>query len=253
MKHPSKTLAVLLSLVLCFGGNGFAQTQPKIPSETVLGQTQKIVFYDRDLDSTTEEYCALAAPLTGLEALRITSSASTTVTAVSGSPFADVAAGTYLRITDSDGTRYDRAVLSKSSSTSIVVTGAALTLTSASFQAATISCGTGVDSGAFDVYGYKTVTITYEIAQQNTTGGIKFRLQCRSSSGAPWRQLDPALVPPAVGPTYGDAFTATGGAYWTLEAPMSQCRVGMFIVTADDGGDTATNSDLIRVWMTGKA
>ena len=233
-------LAVLLAAAVLLG---LASSSQAGPARTLLWQY--------NLNSTTEIFCGLGPEFDGSN--RVTASASTTVTAVSGSPFANVQVGARILITDSNGTSYERAVTVRNSATSIVISGTGVTITSGVFKAQNVTCSTSNnDAGAFAVDEFSSFTVGISISQQVTTGGIQFRLQCRVAGGGPWVQQYPALTPPAVGPTYSPAYTSTGQFTLGSQDAFGECRVGMLIVTNDDGNDLTTNAEQVTIIVAGR-
>lgn len=187
-------------------------------------------------------------------------SSSTTLTAVSGTPFLGVSAGAMLLIVDSNGSTYRRAVTVASSSTSVVISGAALTITSGKIQdggsqnpngSTNMNCGITSAFGAFDVKMGQKFQIQVGVGQQVNTGGLTFHLQCRVNPEADWAQVSPALTWPTVTPSYTSALASgTTGTFilGTVDA-YSQCRIGARIVTSDDVDDLGLNAEQISYFL----
>lgn len=242
MKPVKLLLAIVVALIA-----GVAQAQTN---------AQKIVLWQYNLNQTvTPIYCAPGANI--VTSYKVTAANSTTLTAVSGTPFANVSVGDMLVITDGvNGTRYRRAVTIRTSDTSVVISGAAVTIASGTIEGSglsvKISCGTTAAFGAFSVSGFNKISVQVQITQQNNTGGISFHLQCRVSPDADWVQQYPALTPPAVGPTYSPAYTSTGQFTLGSQDAFGECRVGMLIVTNDDGNDLTTNAEQVTIILVGR-
>lgn len=212
-----------------------------------------------NLNSTPETFCALqsnaAVPGT---ALIQTSGASTTITAVSGTPFASLAAGDTLFITDSlagGGETYTKTIVTRTSSTSIVVNNTISpdvtpNLVNATFTYKKLACGTGNNSGAFGVP-YRSFSVVISLDQIVVTDYIDFTLYCRVSGSSRWVQEAPRVTPPATSAT---AYQPTAAWWISVDADgltRSECRVGMAIHTADDGNDLTTNSEQVSISVFG--
>lgn len=230
---------------------------PPAPAQFINAPSYFAV-YRYDLDATTETFCVLARDVVQVSD-RVTDSTSTTMTAVSGSPFANVSAGDMIFGFDNQaggGEGYTKAVLARASATSITLNSPVSpevnpTLTSATLSFRKLTCGTGSTNGIIDVSAYRSVVFQVDIVQLNATGGIDSRIQCRSSPDALWWQVYPAITPGTTSASYVSS-TAVGA--WAVEVSgaYAQCRVGMLIHTADDGGDTGANAEQISVSVRGR-
>lgn len=195
-------------------------------------------------------------------------SSSTTLTAVSGTPFAGVTAGAMLLIVDTSpqgvSTTYRRSVTVATSSTTVVISGAAVTITSGVIQSGgsanpngstNMSCGTTSAFGWFSVAAFNKFSVQVDVTQNVNTGGLQFHLQCRESSEAPVVQVYPVLTFPTVTPSYTSALasTTTGSFILSTQDTFTSCRVGMMIATTDDGNDLTTNAEQISITLTGRA
>lgn len=213
----------------------------------------RILLWQYNLNQTvTPMYCVLGTAISTSD--RVTAANSTTVTAVSGAPFTNVSVGDMLHIVDSNGADHRRAVTVRNSSTSIVISGAAVTITSGKIQSDSkkVSCGTSAAFGAFDVTGFNYFAVQVDIGQQVNTGGLQFHLQCRGSADAQWVQQYPALTLPTMTLSYTPAITGTGRFYLATSDKYAQCRVGQFIATADDGDDLTTNAEQVSFTLIGR-
>jgi len=242
MKRLGKiTLSVLAILLALFPIFAFSQT------------VQPVVFdalYLYDADEGSEQFCSLITPYNSPIPVsdKIQAAASLTVTAVSGSPFANVAVGDQLLVTNSDGTTYKLSVATRASATSITVAGlnnstgselASLTLTNASFKYRTLSCGTGINDGVIDISHGRNKAIGVFISQSSlSSGNLQLRVECRTGPGGVWYQMAPSLTPPAITPTYyGYATTVLGKFAATSIDGFMQCRVGVSLSGTDTGAD----------------
>lgn len=208
------------------------------------------VTYRYNLNSLTETFCALSGASVPVP-VRVAAATSTTVTGVGA--FTNIAVGDQLTGQDSasgGGELYIAVVLARASADSITV-DAALTLTSATLNYRTLSCGTGVNSGAFDISTAGRTTIQIDISQlvlaTPGTSTINSRILCRTDQSAGWLQVHPVLVPPAVTATTVD-LAVVGGWAKEVNGTYSQCRVGLIIVAADDGaGDAGANAERVTI------
>lgn len=224
------------------------------PAQTQNAGTTLLWQYNLN-QTVSPIYCGLG-PLLPAISDRITASNSTTVTAVSGAPFTSVAVGAMLHFVDSNGTDFRRTVTVRNSATSVVVSGAAITVTSAKIQSdsANITCSTSQtsDVGAFQVNGFGKWGVKVQITQQVNTGGISFHLQCRETSDTAWVQAYPELTLPTMTLSYTPALTSTGRFSLQTQSVYKECRVGMFIVTSDDGNDLTTNAEQVTLSLIGR-
>jgi hypothetical protein len=231
---------------------------PRVHAQAANFDSQQSL-YKYNLNSTSEIFCALqsnaAVPGT---ALIETSGASTTITAVSGTPFASLAAGDTLFITDSlagGGESYTKTIVTRTSSTSIVVNNTispdvTANLVNATFTYKKLACGTGNNSGAFGVP-YRSFTVVIQLDQIVVTDYIDFKLYCRAAGASKWIQQAPVVTPPATSAT---AYQPTAAWWVAIDASglvRSECRVGMAINTADDGNDLTTNSEQVSIYVLG--
>jgi hypothetical protein len=53
--------------------------------------------------------------------------------------------------------------------------------------------------------------------------------------------------------SYTPAITATGRFTLQTDSIYSSCRVGMFIVTTDDGNDLTTNAEQVTIKLIGRS
>jgi hypothetical protein len=245
-----KLLAAFLAILTAASAPVQAQSQSQ----------QLVIQFKYNLNSTTETYCALGNEVTDLD--RVQDATSTTMTAVSGTPFANVAVGDMITGVDqpsSGGESFVNSVVARASATSITINTAISpdvnpTLTSATLKHRTLACGTAPNSGAFNVAIFKYFTVQIDIQQMVLltpgTSSIDTRIVCRTGNMSQWLQVYPILVPPAVTPSYVSS-TVVGGWARTFNEEFSQCRVGMKINSADDAGDTGTNAEQVTVTVTG--
>jgi len=207
-----------------------------------LAQDKRDVTYEVDYDSATETFCLLDTTQATTSAPVQTSGSSTTLTAVSGSPFSEVAVNDKLIISQG-GTSYTRVVSARASATSITL-DVAVNVTSASLKYQKLRCGTTTADGWFAM-SRRAGTIDINVGQLNVTGGLDVRVQCAATGGQP-RQVYPALTPPTSTASYIN-FTAVGGMAVGIPDPWDKCRVGIKIGSADDGGDLTTNQERVTI------
>lgn len=246
----SRIVAVALAAV-SLGGVVHAQSVPPVP---------RTVIYRYNLNSTTEIFCGLGAEKTVVD--RVTAAATTAMTAASGTPFANVAVGDMIRGQDlpaNGSTTYTNSVVARASSAAITINTplsgeVSPTLTSATLAYRTLTCGTDKESGAFPVQYAGGFTVQIDIQQLVLavpgTSSIDARVLCRSNPLGQWLQAYPILVPPAVTPSYVSS-TVVGGWAVQINGSFSECRVGLKINAADDGGDTGTNAEQVTVSIHG--
>ncbi|TXH14896.1 MAG: hypothetical protein E6R03_08345 [Hyphomicrobiaceae bacterium] len=244
----SKPLSLILVALLALPSMSYPQAVNPVSFDVV---------YLYDVDEGTETFCSLSSPNQPIPVPeKIQAAASLTVTAVSGSPFLNVAVGDQLSVTNSDGTPYRLSVVARASASSITVAGldstgvlyTAITLTNASFTYRDLACGTGINDGVIDVSRIRAkVFLGYISVSSLGSGNLRMRIQCRTAPGVPWVQVLPALTPPAVTATYyGWATTVLGVFSGTTIDGYGQCRVGFSLSGTDTGAD-----DLVSVSISG--
>lgn len=211
---------------------------------------KRVELYAYNLNATTETFFVLGpSPGTAGTAL-IQATASTTVTAVSGTPFASISVGDSLTITNSDGVVYTRAVHAKASSTSITV-DQSLTLTNASFKWRKLSSGTTAAYGSFPVDDLTAFTVQVSVEQMVVaSGGISIRLQCRANPSAAWAPAFPTSTPPADNTPF--TATTTGAHTMSTSGSFDSCRVGLKLSGSDDAsGDAGSNAERVFIYVVG--
>lgn len=216
-----------------------------------------------ELDSTTYVYPQLCSGVTSASPgacpgsgnptskLVTTSGASSaTLTSVNtDAPFAGMAVGDALVLQSQDATstllsepvtRRADAVASVNSitlSSAVIVPTAGVT-----FVWSRLVAGTGAATdGWFPMPESASSQINISFDQANVTGGIDYKIECRQCVNA--YCTTPNII---AGPTNVASFPAAARASITNER-WSQCRVGLKIGTADDGGDLTTNMEQISV------
>lgn len=231
-------LRALLALILVA-----ATARPTYPQVQANGAVTRRVLTLYDWTATSETYCSLnQKDLPGTA--QVTASASNTINAVSGTPFATVAVGDELTITTGiPQASYLVGVASKASSVQITaayrdpITLAAQTLTigSGAFVQHAVDCGTGVNNGVIPM-GMAPFTLKITFYTYNFATRIDWRLMCRTTPGEGWTQTYPELNPPAAGPTYISVTAANvNGMTVSDSRPWDSCRVGILGVGADGG------------------
>lgn len=221
-----------------------------------------------DLDATAITYCRMTGKLgdpfgAGIASVAniTTSGSSTTTTALvaSSAPFAQINVGDVLIVASSTGVATDtlfRVVTAKASSDSITVNTAwDLSTPTAGFAFTwkKISCGTGASNGWITIANSDSFAITFELDQVNATGGIDVQVQCRSAAiGASPVQIFPACTSGSCNTVqnYTTAGIASSTTVSFNSIPYQECRVGIFIHTSDDGGDTGANAEQIDIYVT---
>lgn len=224
------------------------------------------VISNYELDATAVTYCVLGSSRDSVTASLPnvkTTGSSVTVDAVSGSPFANVAVTDELTFYPGpDELPILRTVLTRASAAQITVANSVLigadtvNLSVAAgypWSYRTLTCGTGVANGWFGVSGFRNKTVFFQVDQLNATGGITFVLQCKGSS--PWAQPVPVYPP-----TGGTGQCGTGVLTTANQCAIaisddenySSCRLGMYITTADDGGDLTTNREEVTAYFQGR-
>lgn len=210
-----------------------------------------------DLDSTSLTFCRV----TGADGSpfgagihngdRIsTSGSSTTTSEVSDTdPFDLLAVNDIIEVHLGNGAPLTRVIAVRTSASAVVV-DSAWDLTSTPgfvFRWWDTACGTAATDGWIDVAGWDKFTITFLLEQVNATGGIDVQVQCRLPGliQAPV-QVFPSCTTGACN-TYQNYTTAGIASATTIVAdePWSECRVGVKINSADDGGDLTTNAERI--------
>lgn len=238
----------VFAILLAVCAPTFAQSNVTNNSKILLWQYNLLAA---NAAGGTPVYCAPSTPINVSD--RVTASASTTLTAVSGTPFADVAVGAMLNIVDTNGVATKRSVTIRASATSVTLSGAAVTITSGKIQGDSfnVSCGTTSAFGWFNVTGSNKFQVQVDIGQQVNTGGLQFHLQCRATPEGAVVQVYPALTFPTVTPSYSSALASgtTGSFLLGTQDVFSQCRVGMMIATTDDANDLTTNAEQISIFL----
>ena len=221
------------------------------------------VLVKYDLDSTTVVYPIMkgaggrpfSSPISGNAAIKTTGS-SATVAAVTAStyPFLDVVVGDILIVNETS-----RLVIARASADSITV-DTAIDLSALTggytFGFYHVIVGTGADGdGWFHVGDLTSMGIALQIDQMVVTGGIDVRVECKAAAiGAAPIQVWPYCLIGVCG-TYqnisGTAGIADRGAIGTDVGWQEECRVGLKIHTADDGGDLTTDREQVTIAFSG--
>lgn len=226
-----------------------------VPSMSGANLKRRIELWDYNLGGTdqaaTTETFFVLGPEPGTDGSNlIQATASTTVTAVSGTPFSSAAVGDMLIIRDSGGLLYRKAIIAKASGASITVSMPAITLTNASFKLRSIRSGTATSNGSFNVGEFRGYTIQVSLDNVSlTSGGIEIRIQCRTDPDAAWTPAYPVTLPPAA----QVPFTATvAGAYnFPTNGVYDSCRVGLRLTGTDDA-DVAGQQERVSIFTIGE-
>jgi hypothetical protein len=230
---------------------GLALTIAAITGDAFAQDTvRRTELFKYNLNATTATYFVLGPdPGTAGTAL-IEASASTTVTAVSGTPFANVSVGDMLIIKNSDGVVYKKSVIAKATGASITVSLPAITLTNASFTWRKLAGGTAATNGGFPMSGFQTFTVQVVVDQISLgSGDINVWLECRASPDATWAPAYPVAVPPAAQTPF--SVTAVGSYLLQSQGAVESCRVGLNIDGTDDGADTGSNAEYVSIFTIG--
>lgn len=213
-------------------------------------QADFAVLYD--LDATAITYCSLGPAFDLVGDIETAGSSTTTTEVADTDPFAPLAAGDIIIASKAESVLV-RAVVTKTSASSVVVSSAWDLSADYKAKARKLTCGTTANDGWLDVGNYDTWAILFNIQQVNVTGGIDVQVQCRTGN----LNAQPVQVFPTC--TTGSCDTvqnysgAAGLASTTLvvgtQFPFSQCRVGTLIHTADDGADTTTAAERINIGL----
>ena len=222
------------------------------------------LYYNYPLDATAITYCRVAGKggssfgsgIAGNGRIQTSGSSATTVeTTTDSNPFADLAVGDILSVRGLDGAVQNRVIITYTSDSSVAV-NTAWDLSSPSggyaFQWYRPICGTAATSGWVTVAGSDVTTITFQLDQVNVTGGIDMRIECRSGGlGTAAVQVFPTCTTGSCATVQN--YTTAGLASRTtvvITAPFNECRMGVLINTADDGGDTGANEEQINGTIT---
>jgi len=226
------------------------------------GEAESVTLtFHRDTDVTSVEYCSAVGSQgvwgtsgkPGAGQIESSGSSATWTSVDTEAVFVNgIAAGDYLVARPPGDFNHLDAVLAvivSVDSTSQITVGTAADISAGSgytWEWWDVTCGSAADSGTYDVSGWSSALLTYDINQLNVTGGIDLRPECRvDAKGADW------VVVTDDGAE--DAVTAVGtGSYAIVlsEAGFSECRFGHYIDSADDGGDTGSNAEQITLTIT---
>lgn len=213
-----------------------------------------------ELDSTSVIFCRSSGFVPGANFVE-TSGSSTTVTAVTGTPFDPLAVGDFIYVAQIEARRR---VTAKASGASITV-DSAVNLDRDSgypFQYLAFTCGTTAEDGWMHIGQFgREATVVVEINQMNATS-IDVRWEARSDVP---ESKAVQIYPASSGSSdkCGSGTHASGYCNFTAAAdpgsrvaivvgePWYQVRVG-FKVNTDDGGDTGANAEQINVYVIGR-
>lgn len=220
-------LAVLLALALASSGRAGGDSSVSVVSKWDLASVGTI------------QYAIFGPRVDGTNYIT-TSGSSTTVTAVTGSPFTPVLVGDELFVRDgpTDGLR--RYVTAKASGVSITVDTAVDWSRAGGyfFSYRPLRAGTGDDAGWFGVTGVFDKTISFGLETINATGGIQVQIDCIANGVG----TKPVKVYPPISGTgqCGTGLFTVAGITARCDYPISayttgRCRFGAKIVTADTG------------------
>lgn len=235
---------------------------PSVNAQTT-GLTSVPIVLNHDFDDATATYCLLGpsydSSSKGLGNLKTTGS-SATVAAASGTPFAGMAKGTVITVTPGAGAiPNERYVLVPTSSTALTVNAAVdwsgNGATGFPFTYRNLTCGTGAGAGWFNVSGFTTKAIHFQIEQLAVaSGSVAVTIQCKGQNI--WSAPTP-VYPPSAAASSGQCDTGlftTAGATARCIVPLafetSVCRLG--VTLTDDAGDLTTNLEQVSATLEGR-
>jgi hypothetical protein len=200
--------------------------------ETIIVGTGSVVAY---------RYCTLSDPRPGSGPHIETSSSSTTVTAVTGTPFDAVAVGDEITASGPLG-NFTRVIRAKASGASITV-DSAVNLDVANGYGWTyraLTCGNSNSSGWIRLNGTRH-NVSLAVRDSTATGGVDFSIEgrYREGLGLPVQLLTGNFSADIVTP---GLLSATWGNTYEIEDAVTEIRVGLKFGTNDDSSDTGTES-----------
>lgn len=216
-----------------------------LPAGAEVQVDTKNVLTNYDLDSVSFIYPYFEAVRTGTQRITTVGS-STTVTAVAGTPFTPLGIGDELDISV-NGVNTVRWV--------------ATCVPSCGLSATSITVDTAVDltagytfsfrhlqtalPGWMSVSSFLYTLYTVQIDQANTTTGITWQMECRTSATSSTGVI-------VVGPitVLNAAVPYSKGAADFL--PWDSCRLGIKLTSTDDGGDAGANAEKINIYLAGR-
>lgn len=209
--------------------------------ETIVVGVGSVVAY---------RYCSLSDPLSGDSGGRIeTSSSSTTVTAVSGTPFTAVAVGDEITASGPAG-QFTRVITAKASSISLTVDSAVNLDVDGGYgwTFRTLTCGYGDTAGWIRMVG-RAHSVAISIRQRTATGGIDYSIETRPRSGLglPLQVLSGNLT----GELITGVRDTTAANSWEITDTAAEVRVGLKFGTTDDSSDTGP--EMVDVVLTTEA
>lgn len=223
-----------------------------------MAQTvQRNALSTYDLDSTTVIYATMGSSSPGSGNVETVAS-STTVTAVSGTPFTPVDIGDEITFSTAGGSLIRR-VTAKASGASITVDSAVnLDVTNGvQWTYRPLNTGTTAGDGWYSCADLGTQYHSVQIRQLNVTGGIDVRWEGRALGAT---NAQPTIIHPSSSTascgtgTYAAGycnFTAVGNYEMLMDGGYAQCRIGMKIGTNDDGVDTGAATEQIDIIVHG--
>lgn len=222
-----------------------------------------MVLYD--LDATAVTYCRVTGSdgspfgtwIPGGGKIVTVNSSATTDEVIDNDPFTPVSAGDLLQVDLGTGPQNVllRAVAVRTSASQVTV-GAAWNIDNSdagyNFGWKKTTCGTAATSGWISVAGFNKFTLTFSLIQISATGGVDVQMQCRGQDvGAQPVQVFPSCTTGACN-TFQNYTTAGIASSTTVvgNEPWGECRIGVKIGSADDGGDLTTNAEQITAGLT---
>lgn len=235
----------------------------------VPAAAETVVLYTwYDLDATTYVFPVLCSPGNSgtvytadncpgqarfeTRPITTTAAASTTVTAVSSnSAFNELLAGDEIEVynpssqTNSTASGRERRLLTARASANSVTVDSNITIPTAGSKFAwwkRVVAATAAD-GWFSVGNTTEFSLRLAFEQANVTGGITYKVECRD---AYLDRKGPVVL--VAGETNVTTFPSTVRVN-VYDERYAECRVGLKIGTADDGGDTGADQERITLWL----
>lgn len=245
---------------LLAGGLGLGLLLGSLP--TYAANTQSANFMvGYDLDSTSLTFCRVTGAdggpfgtwISGRYPIVTVNSSVTTDEVTDTDPFGPVLINDVLQVDLGTGSQnvLVRTIATRASASQITVSTAWNIDNSDAgylFTWKKTTCGTTAADGWIDVSGWDQVGIAFSIEQVNATGGIDVQMQCKTGAvNAQPIQVFPSCTTGACN-TFQNytAATIASTTYAVGSEGYAQCRLGVKINSADDGGDLTTNAERLN-------
>lgn len=245
---------ILALAILGLTGTAYAQEQ---------ASGNSAIEYDVDSSSTT--YCRVEGLNGNVFGPNIpnnfqikTTGSTTTVDAATGTPFDLLLAGDVIFVTRIDGTTDRRVIITRSSSSQVVVNAAvdwsaasAPNATGFAFSWRKTRCGTAATDGWFPASAQAATSIHIQYDQGDLTA-LLARVECRASYIAALPiQVFPACTAGACNTTqsYATVGITSRSTYVVVDPSYTECRVGIAWSGAD-ASDAGANLESVTVGIT---